>query len=738
MKSGSKFLSDQTRRAVEVAKRFGLFYKVLLLVTLIPSAFAPATSWARAQAKLPPPLKQDESCLACHGQAGMTSDKGKSISIDPGKHAASVHGTLSCKDCHQIIKDYPHPAKVVKVQCSTCHEDEAAHVPNSVHSALGDEACESCHGNHHEIAVASQMAPAKCAQCHADEVKEFKQSIHGQAAAAGDPDAPTCVSCHGSIHQIQTSSDAASTIAKKNLPDTCASCHSNQQFLSRHKIPFAHPVELYKQSVHGRAIVDGDGAAATCSDCHGSHGILPSQDARSKVNHFNIPATCGQCHTDIAKTYLESVHGQAMKNGVSGAPVCSDCHGEHLILGPKEPGSLVNAARVSITTCGRCHGDERLELRYNLPSDRVPSFADSYHGLAMRGGSQSVANCASCHGIHNIFRTADARSTVNPANLPKTCGTCHAGAGERFVIGPVHVRITTGPAHPVVQWIRWTYLTLIPMTLGFMILHNLLDFLTKLIRRQPRHETSAQVMRMNRNFRIAHWGVILSFPTLVITGFALKYPEEWWARPLLLLEGHFAFRGIVHRTAAVVLIASTIYHVIHLATNRRDRLFLKAMLPELKDATDLLQVFAYNLGLSKTEPHFAKFNYAEKVEYWAFMWGTVVMTVSGCLLWFNNLTLRYLPKWVSDAATAVHYYEALLATFSILLWHFYMVIFDPLVYPMDTAWVNGKVPADHYRHSRPAYYRALEKAHLIERPDEPQDSEQALESADGASVETKP
>jgi cytochrome b subunit of formate dehydrogenase len=140
------------------------------------------------------------------------------------------------------------------------------------------------------------------------------------------------------------------------------------------------------------------------------------------------------------------------------------------------------------------------------------------------------------------------------------------------------------------------------------------------------------------------------------------------------------------------------------------------MLPELKDATDLVQVFAYNLGLSKVEPRFAKFNYAEKVEYWAFMWGTVVMTVSGFLLWFNNFTLRYFPKWISDAATAIHYYEALLATFSILLWHFYMVIFDPLVYPMDTAWINGKVPADHYRHSRPAYLRALERAHLIEHP----------------------
>jgi formate dehydrogenase gamma subunit len=722
-------MSVPERTLRDIARWFSIVSPWLVCVFIFTSVDAQG-----AQTKAAQPLKQDESCLACHGQAGMTAPNGKSITIDPRKHAVSVHGSLACVDCHTTIKDYPHPAKVKQVQCLTCHEDEAAHVPISVHGALGEAACVSCHGDAHEVSASAQIAPTQCAQCHADEVKEFRQSIHGQAAAAGDPDAPTCFSCHGPVHQIQTSSDATSAVAKKNLPDTCASCHSNQQFLARHKIPFAHPVELYKQSVHGRAIRDGDGAAATCSDCHGSHGILPSQDARSKVSHFNIPATCGQCHTDIAKTYLESVHGQAMKNGVAGAPVCIDCHGEHLILAPKEPASLVNAARVSMTTCGRCHGDERLALRYNLPADRVPSFADSYHGLAARGGSQSVANCASCHGVHNIFPSADMRSTVNTANLPKTCGACHAGAGERFVIGPVHVRITTGPAHPVVKWIRWTYLVLIPMTLGFMIVHNLLDFLAKLIRKQPRHETGEQVTRMNRNFRIAHAGVILSFPTLVFTGFALKYPEAWWARPLLMGESHFAFRGAVHRAAAVILIASTLYHVIHLAVVRRDRLFLKAMLPDLKDVTDLFQVFAYNLRLTKKEPHFAKFNYAEKVEYWAFMWGTVVMTVSGLLLWFNNFTLRYFPKWVSDAATAVHYYEALLATFSILLWHFYMVIFDPLVYPMDTAWLNGKVPADHYRHARPAYYRALAQAHLIELPGDPINDANEPESPDPGEI----
>jgi len=641
----------------------------------------------------------------------MRSDSGRSISIDSGKHAASVHGILACTDCHTTIKDYPHPAKVARVQCLTCHEDEAGHLSASIHSTLGEHACQSCHGNAHEITSAAEISPSRCAQCHAGEVKDFKQSIHGRAAASGDAQAPKCFSCHGEVHQMRSSSDPSSPVAKRNVADTCATCHSNPQFLTSHKIPFAHPVELYRKSVHGRMIASGEEKAAVCSDCHGSHGIFPAQDARSRINHWNLASTCGQCHADIAKTYLESVHGKAMKAGVPDAPVCSDCHGEHLILEPKEAESPVNASRVSLETCGRCHTDERLALRYNLPRDRVPTYADSYHGLALREGSESVANCASCHGVHNIFRSSDARSMVNPANLARTCGNCHAGAGEHYAIGPVHVQIASGPAHPVVKWIRWMYWVLIPLTLGFMILHNSIDIIAKLVRRQGQHESGEYVTRMTRNFRIAHAGVILSFPILVYTGFALKYPGSAWARPILLGEGHFAFRGAVHRAAAVILIAATVYHVIHLAVVRQDRRrFLKAMFPRVNDITDLVRVFAYNLGLTKTEPTFSKFNYAEKLEYWAFLWGTVVMSGSGLLLWFNNFTLRHFPKWISDAATAMHYYEALLATFSILLWHFYMVIFDPLVYPMDTAWLDGKVPADHYRHSRPAYFRAFAAA----------------------------
>ncbi len=699
---------------------------------LIALAWVLAPTRAAAQPKKAEPLKQDESCLACHGTAGMKSDKGKSIAVDPAKHAAGSHGILGCTDCHRDIKEFPHPGRIVRVQCKTCHEDVVKSFNASVHSLLGDGACSACHGSAHDLGSPTNLMPKKCAECHAQEMTEFDSSIHGTAAKSGDPDAPNCSSCHGSIHEIKAASEPDSQVTIKKLADTCAKCHSDAGFLSRHKIPVAHPVDSYKQSVHGRAVAAGNEKAANCNNCHGNHAILPARDARSRVNHWKVSGTCGECHKEIAKVYKESVHGDAVRAGVKDAPVCVDCHGEHLILGPKNPDSPVNVANVSAETCGRCHSSARMAKLYDLPADRVPSYAESYHGLAMKGGKLTAANCDSCHGIHNIFRSSDPRSTVNAANLGKTCGQCHQGALEaRYVIGPIHVQTNAGPNHLVVKWIRWTYWVLIPATLGFMLLHNLLDLLSKLIRRRPRHETGRLVLRMNLWFRIAHWGIMASFPTLVVTGFALKYPDSWWARPLLMWETGTGVRGGLHRTAAIVMIAATAFHFVHLYMKKKDRSFVWAMIPTLKDATDMLHVFRFNLGLTQEEPRFAKFNYAEKMEYWAFMWGTMVMALSGFLLWFNNFTLRYFPKWISDAATAVHWYEALLATFSILIWHFYLVIFDPMVYPMDTAWLDGKIAADHYRHSRPAYYQQLEGAGLVENPAESNAAETTPEPASG-------
>jgi cytochrome b subunit of formate dehydrogenase len=334
-------------------------------------------------------------------------------------------------------------------------------------------------------------------------------------------------------------------------------------------------------------------------------------------------------------------------------------------------------------TCGRCHNDERITARFNLPADRVPTFADSFHGLASHAGSQTVANCASCHGVHNIFSSSDPRSTVNVANLAHTCGMCHPGAGHEFAIGLVHVQSQTRSEHPVVRFIRRFYWIVIPLTVGFMFLHQFLDFQRKFRRRNRAITPGEAAYRLNLHFRIAHALTLISFPVLVFSGFALKFPDSWWAHPLLRWEVHFALRATIHRVAAVVLLASVGYHIVHLILNKRARGIMLHMTPCLRDFHDLQRMMAYNLGILKTPPVVGEFDYVRKLEYLAYMWGVFMMAVTGFVLWFNTLALRYFPKWVLDAATALHYYEAILATLAILIWHMYSVVFDPDVYPMD-------------------------------------------------------
>ncbi len=98
----------------------------------------------------------------------------------------------------------------------------------------------------------------------------------------------------------------------------------------------------------------------------------------------------------------------------------------------------------------------------------------------------------------------------------------------------------------------------------------------------------------------------------------------------------------------------------------------------------------YNLGWSEKKPVFERYSYIEKAEYWALLWGSVVMVLTGALLTFENWTLKTFPKWAYDVASTIHFYEAVLATLAILVWHFYFTIFDPDQYPMNWSMTTGK------------------------------------------------
>jgi cytochrome b subunit of formate dehydrogenase len=116
------------------------------------------------------------------------------------------------------------------------------------------------------------------------------------------------------------------------------------------------------------------------------------------------------------------------------------------------------------------------------------------------------------------------------------------------------------------------------------------------------------------------------------------------------------------------------------------------------------------LGLRREPPAFDRFNYIEKAEYWALVWGTVVMTGTGLALWFENQSLRWLDKWVLDLATVIHYYEAWLAFLAIMIWHIYYVIANPEAYPMNWTWLTGRISEEHLRLEHPLEWERLTAA----------------------------
>jgi formate dehydrogenase gamma subunit len=662
-------------------------------------------------------------CLSCHSDKELSIEvDGQSVSlyVNAAELGASVHGFLQCIDCHAGITAIPHAEKLPPVQCKTCHPAQADAFGRSLHGRPdGPEVpCRVCHGSHN-IQPAAGLGTAPCRLCHEPTVAAYLGSVHGRAVSSGIKEAPVCTNCHGLVHTLVPQSDPNSPINRKNMAATCGRCHANTTLMQRFQIPIPRAFELYQESVHSRAVKEGL-PAATCNDCHRSHDILIATNPQSSIYRENIPETCGHCHEKESQEYLESIHGTAMRQGAIDSPVCTDCHGEHLIRAPQDPRSPVSVAKVS-RTCARCHGVARIVRRYDIPTNRVQTYFSTYHGLAARGGSTVVANCASCHGDHLILSASDPRSSVNKANLPKTCGKCHPGASADFAKGPVHLSLSAR-RQPVLYYIRRLYVLLILVTIGGMSLHNGLDFFRKLRRdyrlrggrgaptageeAEPPRDSQRWFPRMTLSERRQHGLLAVSFIVLVYTGFALRFPDVWLFRWFTSLEDGYAIRGWTHRGAGVVLILAGLWHLGYLST-RWGRGYLRTMLPRYRDVKEGIQNFFYLAGLRREEPRFGHFSYVEKVEYWALIWGATLMITTGLMLWFENLTLRFFPLWVVELVTIIHYYEAWLATLAILVWHFYWVMFNPDVYPMNWSWLTGVISEEALRHDHPGEYERL-------------------------------
>jgi len=614
-------------------------------------------------------------CLSCHRDTTLSKidENGKKISlyIDRGVVNFSIHNKLACVDCHREVKDEVHMAKPEPVDCGSCHQQI---------------------------------------------LKLYQESFHGQKYLQGVKDAPWCQDCHGS-HDIKSVNDPQSITYRLNIPKMCAVCHQDPQIVKRYRIAVKEPYKIYHQSIHGIAIEKmGLIKAAVCSDCHGSHTLKPAQDPQSEIYKYNVPQTCGKCHFGIWKTYDESVHGKALADKAPNAPTCIDCHSEHYILPPGYKASTVYGATISVYTCPQCHSAEAITDKYGMVTQRVTKYLDSYHGVESRAGRRVVANCASCHGYHDVRPSTDPKSSINPANIPQTCGKCHPKAGENFAKGKVHLAVS--PKTEIgVYIVKRIYIVLIVLIIGGMLMHNSV-ILFKRAKEKYEESKKGTIVRFNQSEIIQHLILMITFVVLAVSGFALRFPNSWWASWMVHTEEGVVFRSQIHRVAAVVFILVCLYNLYYMLFTSRGQSQLKAIFPIPKDLTLAIQNINYHLGLVKERLPFEHYDYTEKAEYWALIWGAVVMTITGFPMWFENFFLRFIPGWLLNVFRAIHFYEALLASLAILAWHMFFMIFEPETYPVNLGMLTGRISLKELKEKHRAEYERLKTKGIIRDTEE--------------------
>jgi formate dehydrogenase gamma subunit len=625
-----------------------------------------------------PSFAQDNpTCLSCHSEADLAGVDAHghelSMTVLQTSLDSSVHKGMACIDCHKDlagVSDFPHKETLEKVQCGICHSDV-----NDI----------------------------------------FITSAHG-TASVNNPNAPTCASCHGK-HNILSHDNPLAMTSVKNLPVTCSSCHSKLAIKTDPDIRIADSYDRYMRGIHAEGISKGIGSAASCNDCHGMHDLRKASDPKSLVNKMNIPATCSKCHNDIYIQYSRGIHGKALAAGILDAPNCTDCHGEHEILAINDPHSPVNASNIADYVCSKCHNDPRIVEKYGLAKGRFSSYQDSYHGLAVKGGSLKAATCISCHTAHEILPSSNPASSINRENITTTCQKCHPQATLAFATSYSH-NTAQAEFNKLDTWVRNIYIIAIILIIGGMLVHNTIIVGRFILEKHRDNKSQPTVQRFTKGMVFQHLVLTFAFITLVITGFTLKYPNEWWSRSLNSLGIQEGVRGVLHRIAAVFLIYISIHHALFLFFSKRGKAEFKALLPNMSDFTNFIQNMKFFLGRSKELPKFDQYDYTEKAEYWALVWGTIVMALTGFVLWFPTFFTSFLPAWTVKIAETIHLYEAWLATLAIAVFHFFFVIFHPEQYPMSLTWLTGKMTIESCKHHHPLWYQRIK-----EEEDEKQQSE---------------
>ncbi len=225
--------------------------------------------------------------------------------------------------------------------------------------------------------------------------------------------------------------------------------------------------------------------------------------------------------------------------------------------------------------------------------------------------------------------------------------------------------------------------------------------------------------------RVEHFLLIISFNVLAFTGLPQKYFDAPWAERVIRLMGGIETTRLIHRTFAVLLILQFLYHFGALISARRSGRERPPMSLGLQDVRNVILDMAYLAGLRRERPAHGRFDYRQKFEYWAVVWGTAIMAATGLIMWFPEVLARVVPGVLVPAARVAHGGEALLAIFAVIIWHFYNAHFRPDIFPMDPTTFTGRMELERLRHDHAEEHARLAAAGDLPVEEPPPPSEPA-------------
>ncbi len=302
----------------------------------------------------------------------------------------------------------------------------------------------------------------------------FDHSVHGSAEM-------TCVTCHTSITKYPHQEFPTPSLREVKLKyyTSCQKCHAEQ-------------FELTLDSVHQRALAQGNKNAAVCADCHNPHTQQRITNSQSGIlldtARMHIPETCAQCHSAIYDAYEESVHGKALtEEGNIDVPTCIDCHGVHNV----QDATVTSFHNSTPSLCAKCHTDESIMSKYDLSTQVLDTYVADFHGTTVEIFNKSFPDqptnkpvCTDCHGIHDIVKTDDPiRGVSIKENLLVRCQVCHPEADANFPDTWLSHYIPSPEKYPIVYYINLFYKYLIPGVLIPMGVLVVMDFGRALINR---------------------------------------------------------------------------------------------------------------------------------------------------------------------------------------------------------------------------------------------------------------